>query len=597
MNITHVQLRKLFADFWESKNHKLIPPISLIPENDPTTLFTSAGMQPLIPYLMGKPHPVGKRLYNIQPCFRTQDIEEVGDNRHMTFFEMMGNWSLGNYFKEDQLAWVWEFFTKSLGLPKEKLFVSVFAGTKDVPRDEESAQIWKKLGISEQKIFYYGLKYNWWSRSGMPEQMPVGEIGGPDSEIFYDFGADKKCGPDCQPWCNCGRFLEIGNSVFIQYKKNEKGMLEELPIKSVDFGGGLERILAAVNNDDDIFTIDVFSSIISTLEKTIKVSYQDNKNQSAFRVVSDHVKASVFLIANGVTLSNKEQGYFLRRLLRRSAVKMRLFTDLSQTISVFKTITASILETYDGIYFNKTKDLQKISAVIENELNRFSKTIDMGLKEIQKLETIDGKKAFDIYQTYGFPLEIMEELMKEKGQQIDKKIFREEFEKHRQLSRTASAGMFKSGLADNSGQVVKYHTATHLIHQALFDVLKTDVRQEGSNITGERLRFDFSAPAKPTEEQIKEVEKIVNQKIQEGLPVYFKEMSKKKAMQMAAKAFFKQKYPDIVKVYFINNYSKELCGGPHVDNTKELGSITIYKTEKIGANTFRVYAKKELTNL
>ncbi len=599
MKIAHLQLRKSFSDFWKSKDHKEVPPIPLIPQNDPTTLFTGSGMQQLVPYLLGEPHPLGKKLYNIQPCIRSQDIEEVGDNRHDTFFEMMGNWSLGTYFKKEQLAWFWDFLTKDLKLPKEKLYVSVFKGTEDLPEDTETYKIWKSLGISKEKIFKYGPEKNWWSRAGVPENMPAGEPGGPDSEVFYEFTQvkhDPKYGKTCHPNCDCGRFMEIGNSVFMQYKKNIDGSFAELPNKNVDFGGGLERILAVCNDDPDIFMTDVFFPIIQSLERFLGKSYKEEQYKSALRVIADHIKTAVFLIVAGVRPSNKEQGYILRRLLRRAAVKIRFLSSRSVHPDDFSVVCQEVLNIYEEVYFHKEKDFQIIKPIIEEEISRFNNNLDRGLKEVEKIKTVDGRIAFNLYQTYGFPLEITEELFKEKGQEIDKKQFSEEFEKHKHLSRTASAGKFKGGLADHSEQTLKYHTATHLLHQALFDVLGNDIRQEGSNITVERLRFDFYSGKKPTDEEIRKIEEIINKKIQESIQVSFKMMPKNEALKIGARAFFREKYPDTVKVYFVGKsldkaYSKEFCGGPHVQNTKEIGTISIYKLEKIGSNLYRIYAK------
>jgi len=594
MGITHLQLRKLFSDFWKSKEHKEIPPIPLVPQNDPTTLFTGSGMQQLVPYLLGEPHPLGKKLYNIQPCIRVQDIEEVGDNRHDTFFEMMGNWSLGTYFKKEQLAWFWEFLTKELKLPREKLYVTVFAGTKNLQEDTESYEVWKSLRIPEKKIFKYGPEKNWWSRAGVPDNMPAGEPGGPDSEVFYEFTDvkhDPKYGKECHPNCDCGRFLEIGNSVFMQYKKNKDGSFSELPNKNVDFGGGLERILSVLNNNPDIFLTDVFYPIIKSLEQSTGKSYEEPLNKPSMRIIADHMKTAIGIIVSGVTPSNKEQGYVLRRLLRRAAVKMHLLTRMRIQPSHFISICQSTLKTYQSVYFDFEKDIKKVQPVIEDEMNRFSKTLENGLKEVHKIKEVDGKIAFDLYQTFGFPLEITEELFKEKGQRIDKKQFTLEFEKHKNLSRTASAGKFKGGLADHSEQTLKYHTATHLLHQALFDVLGQDIRQEGSNITVERLRFDFYSGKKPINEEMKKVGEIINKKIKESIPVSFKIMPKEEALKLGARSFFREKYPDMVKVYSVGDYSKEFCGGPHVQNTKDIGKIEIYKFEKIGSNLYRVYAK------
>lgn len=587
-----ITLRNLFSQFWQGKNHQEVAPVGLIPK-DETTLFTSSGMQQLVPYLKGKPHSQGKRLYNIQPCFRAVDIEEVGDSRHTTFFEMMGNWSLGDYFKEEQLEWFYKFLTEIINLPPEKLFVTVFKGNKQVPKDEESALIWKKLGIPESRIFYYGVDKNWWSRSGTPNEMPVGEIGGPDSEVFYDFGTphDKKYGNNCHPNCDCGRFLEIGNSVFIQYRKKADGSLEELPQKNVDFGGGLERILAACANNPDIFQTDAFKEIITTIEKVSGKNYSQIESQFAMQIIADHIKASIFLITNGIKPSNKTQGYILRRLLRRAAVKLNSLEKITNEEDLL-TVADSVLSAYDGIYFNKTKDKQLISSEIGSEIFKFTQTLKQGLKIIDKTDSskINAKFAFDLFQSCGFPFEITQELMSQKGIKLNKEEFDQEFKKHQNLSRTSSVGMFKSGLADSSEQVIKYHTATHLLLQALRDVLGSEVKQAGSNITSERLRFDFSYDKKPKEEEIKKIENIVNQKIKEALTVYFKTMSKNEAEKTGALASFSEKYGYKVKVYFIGDYSKELCNGPHVKNTSEIGSFKIIKVKKIGGNLMRIYA-------
>ncbi len=594
MTLTHVQLRKKFADFWEKNQHKEVPPIPLVPQNDPTTLFTGSGMQQLVPYLLGEIHPLGTRVYNIQPCFRSQDIEEVGDNRHTTFFEMMGNWSLGDYFKKEQLGWFWSFLTKEIGLPKNNLYVTVFAGDKknNLPEDTESMKIWAEIGVPENHIFKYGPEKNWWSRAGVPDNMPPGEPGGPDSEVFYEFDRvphDKKFGETCHPNCDCGRFMEIGNSVFMEYKKTEKGF-EELPKKNVDFGGGLERILAAVNDDPDIFMTDVFSATISQIEGLTGRKYE-NDNQSKMRIIADHLKGATFLISGGVRPGNKEHGYVLRRLLRRSAIKMYQLTD-GKTSDFSSIADSGVLSSYDNVQGMSRENLKEtVVSIIAEEIKKFNLSVARGLKEIRKIDSVDGKIAFDLYQNFGFPYELTHELFQEKGQEIDHKQFVSEFNKHKELSRTSSAGKFKGGLADHSAQTIKYHTATHLLHQALYDVLGSDVRQEGSNITADRLRFDFYSPRKPDDIDIKNVEAVMNEKIKDSLPVIFKIIPKEEALKVGAKSFFREKYPDMVKVYFVGEYSKEFCGGPHVSNTKEIGQITLYKLEKIGSNLYRVYAK------
>lgn len=616
------QIREKFIKFFVERGHTEIAPARLVPENDPSTLFTSSGMQPLVPYLLGQSHPAGKRLVDSQPSFRAEDIEEVGDNRHTTFFEMLGNWSLGDYFKKEQLPWIWEFLTKELNLPKEKLYVTVFEGGNGVPKDIESYEAWKNLGVSEDHTFFYGADKNWWSRSGSPDKMPAGEIGGPDSEIFYEFtqlehhtGYGEKCHPNCE----CGRFLEIGNSVFIQYKKKEDGSLEELPQKNVDFGGGLERLTAATNNNPDIFESDLFEKITTSIGNITGRDYQDPTVSSEFEIIADHIKAATFLIASGVTPSNKLQGYVLRRLLRSSAVRLRI--DECFTVKDLKDlakISESVFETYadTGLLDNSLKG--KVKSEIEAEMDKFSKTLDRGLKEIEKIDQIDGKKAFDFYQTFGFPYEVTEELFRQKGQEINKEEFRAEFEKHRELSRAASAGMFKGGLADHSEIVTKYHTATHLLHQALRDVLGSEVFQKGSNITAERLRFDFSFDRKMTDEEINRVENIVNKKIEQDLKVDRKILNPDEAKKMNAIGLFNEKYGTEVSIYGIGPgylldkdakdrrdrggyYSLEFCGGPHVERTGIIGKINhgtilqgkikIIKEEAVSSGIRRIRAQ------
>lgn len=588
--MTSREIREKYIKFFIERGHKEIPAAPLVLENDPTTLFTSAGMQPLVPYLKGESHPLGKRLVNSQPSFRSQDIMEVGDNRHTTFFEMLGNWSLGDYFRKEQIPWFYEFLTKELGLPVEKLYVTVFKGDGTVPKDDESAEIWKSLGISEDRIFYYGADKNWWSMSGPPDKMSPGEIGGPDSEVFYDFGEylhDRDA--PCHPNCECGRFLEIGNSVFIQYVKKEDGTLGELPQKNVDFGGGLERLTAAVNNDPDIFKTDLFWPVIQKIEEVAGKNYEDNER--AMRIIVDHIKAAVFIIIAGVLLSNKLHGYVLRRLLRRAAVKLH---KLDYDIKLLSDIAEPILKVYDGMFgVDKARHAGLVKDMVVEEMARFSKTLDRGLGQAEKTEHIDGKIVFDLYQSYGFPLEITEELAREKGQEIDHAEFEKEFEKHRELSRTASAGIFKGGLGEDTPQTRKLHTATHLLHAALRQVLGEHVKQMGSNITPERLRFDFSYPKPLTEDEIKLIGELVNQKIKENLPVSWKETTLDEALKEGALAFFGEKYGDKVKVYTIGDFSKEVCGGPHVENTGEIGRVTITKEEGLGSGTRRIYAQVE----
>ncbi|GIW63972.1 MAG: alanine--tRNA ligase [Patescibacteria group bacterium] len=595
--MNHLILRDKFKKFWGKNAHKWVPPIPLVPINDPTTLFTGSGMQQLVPYLLGQEHPLGKRLFNIQPCFRSQDIEDIGDNRHTTFFEMMGNWSLGDYFKKEQLSWLFEFLVEELGLNPNKLYVTVFSGWKDLPADEESIEIWKDIysryGIKAElgeRIFKYSAEKNWWSRSGVPENMPVNEPGGPDSEVFYLFDSvehNTKFGKTCHPNCDCGRFIEIGNSVFMQYKKTESGFVE-LPKKNVDFGGGLERILSACYDTPDVFLTDLYKPLIDSLQQSLGLDYNSD-DKTSLRVIADHLKASIFLIKDKVMPANKEQGYFLRRLIRRLAVKIYQ-TKEQVKFEYIKEAIQVLVKMYQNVYFNP-EDTIEISEVIKQELERFNQTIKQGFKKIKTIERITPKLAFDLYQSYGFPFEIIKEIFEQKGQKLTREEFENYLEEHKQISRRSMVKKFKGGLADNQKQTIRYHTATHLIHQALTDLLGETVRQEGSNITAERLRFDFYSEKQPDVNTKNKLEEIVNQKIKEGLPVRYEIMPKEKAYQIGAKSFFKEKYPDKVKVYFIGDYSKEFCGGPHVNNTSEIGSIKILKLKRIGSDLYRVYAK------
>lgn len=589
------QIRKAYLDFFIKKGHKEIPASSLIPENDPTTLFTSSGMQPLVPYLLGEKHPLGKRLVNSQRSFRSQDIDEVGDNRHTTFFEMLGNWSLGDYFKKEQLPWFYEFLTKKLGLPPEKLYVTVFEGNKDIPRDEEVAAIWKNLGINKDRIFYYAFEKNWWSRSGTPNFMPVGEPGGPDSEVFYDLGTSHNnvFGKKCHPNCECGRFVEIGNSVFMQYQKTATGF-KELPQKNVDFGGGLERLSMAVNHQPDIFKTDLFYPLIQKLEEISQRKYQEVNIKKAMRIICDHIKASVFMIGDGVIPSNKAQGYVLRRLIRRSLVYSQEI-GINTTTSFLKDLVSTIVGCYSNYYTYLSGKQEQITLILGDESLRFGKTLKKGLKEIEKTQVLDGKSAFKIYETYGFPWEMTEEIARRRGQKINKIEFEQEFKKHQQLSRSASIGMFKGGLADQSQETKKLHTATHLLHAALRKVLGNHVMQKGSHIMAERLRFDFSHPQKMSEAEIKKVEDLINEQIRKNLAVKMEAKTYTEALKEGALGFFKEKYEEKVKVYTIGPpaggwFSREICGGPHVDFTSSLGKFRIKKEESVAAGIRRIYA-------
>ena len=595
-------VRAKYIEFFKEhpRNHKVIPSTSLVPENDPSTLFVGSGMQPLIPYLLGEKHPLGNRLVDSQKAFRSQDIEEIGDNRHTTFFEMLGNWSLGDYFKKEQLNWFFEFLTKILKLDPNKLYVSVFAGNEIVPKDNESIEIWKEIFKSVdieantgERIFTYDVSKNWWSRSGVPANMPAFEPGGPDSEVFYEFSQvehDPKFGEKCHPNCDCGRFLEIGNSVFMQYQKQSDGTFKELPQKNVDFGGGLERLAAATQDEPDIFKIDLYWPIIEKIEEETEKSYEVEEHKSAIRIIADHIKAATFLIADGVFPSNKEGGYILRRLLRRSAVKMHMLRGGFEPVPNFSSLVKEIIKMYKDIYFDNPAMAEQISVVIETEMSKFAKSLGKGLKMLENIQKPDGKTAFDLYQSYGFPWEITSEILTQKGIKIDRAEFEKEFKKHQDLSRSTSSGMFRGGLADHSEKVVKLHTATHLLQQALRDVLGNHVRQKGSHITSERLRFDFTHPNELSNKEKEEIEDILNEKIQRDLKVNMKIIPFKEAVNEGALFVEGEKYPEKVKVYSINSYSKEVCGGPHVETTKSLGYFKIIKEESLGSGIRRIYA-------
>lgn len=598
--MTTKEIREKYLEFFKARDHKEIVPSPLVLENDSTTLFTSSGMQPLVPYLKGElTHPSGVRLVDSQPSLRLQDLEEVGDNRHTTFFEMLGNWSLGDYFKAEQLPWIWEFMTKELGLDPKRLFVSVFEGNDDVSKDTVSYNIWIKIGVPKDHIFFYPAEKNWWSRAGIPSKMPIGEIGGPDSEIFYEFDIphNPAFGKFCHPNCDCGKFLEIGNSVFMQYKKTEKG-LQELPNKNVDFGGGLERISAAVNGDPDIFKIDMFAEIIKKVETEVGFKYGGNiKKDKSFRIIADHLRASANLLAEGVVPSNKLHGYILRRLIRRAMFHFHL---LGSGIS--GGAVSHVAESLRDEYPNIDKNWDSVEENLNAEATRFESALKRGLAKLTKAVSdgvnIDGKFAFDLYQNDGFPLELTLEILGQNGMNFDEKqknAFQTEFERHKENSRSMSAGLFKGGLENKSNETItKLHTATHLLHAALREVLGEHVSQKGSHITNERLRFDFSHPEKLTLNEMGKVENLINEQIKKALPVSFKTETLPEAIAEGALHFFGEKYGKEVKVYTVGPksapFSREVCGGPHVDNTREIGSVKLIKQEKIGAGITRIYA-------
>jgi alanyl-tRNA synthetase len=585
--MTSRELVEKYLQFFKEKGHSVIPSASLIPENDPTVLFTTAGMHPLVPYFLGEEHPAGKRLTNNQICLRTDDIDEVGDTTHHTFFEMLGNWSLGDYWKEESIKNSFEFLTEVLKINKDKLAITCFAGDEDAPKDTESAEIWKKLGIPEKRIYFLSKEDNWWG--------PAGETGpcGPDTEIFFETG-EKSCSSNCRPGDNCGRFVEIWNNVFMQYAKTSEGKYIPLKQNNVDTGMGVDRTTAVLNGlADDYLVKDLWGEIILAIKEISGKDYEDETK--AFRIIADHIRASVFLAAEGVIPGNKLQGYVLRRLIRRA---VRWGKKLKIAKPFLEKVAQAVINSYKKAYPTLKEKEKEIIAVIKEEENKFSQTLEKGLKEIEKIGELDGKNAFFLYETYGFPLELTEEIALDRGQKINRKVFAEEFAKHKNLSKTASAGMFKGGLSDASEEVTQFHTTTHLLHAALRKVLGNHISQKGSNITSERLRFDFSHPEKLTEEQLKAVSDLINEQITKKLPVKVETMSLKEAKEKGALAFFGEKYGEKVKVYTIGNsntdfFSKEVCGGPHVEDTSEIGRVRIIKQEKIGGGVVRIYIAKE----
>ena len=610
-------LRQQYLEFFKERGHAIVPSSPLVPENDPTTLFTGSGMQPMMPYLLGASHPQGKRLADSQKSFRSQDIEEVGDNRHTTFFEMLGNWSLGDYFKKEQLEWFFEFLTDVVKLDPQKIYVSIFVGKPElnIPRDDEAIHIWQSLfekkgikaevvddaetqGMKNGRIFSYDEKKNWWSRAGAPQNMPIGEPGGPDSEVFYDFGAEAQLHENsewkdtpCHVNCDCGRFLEIGNNVFMTYLKTESGF-EPLKQKNIDFGGGLERVLAAQQQEPDVFKTDAFWAIIEKLTAFSGKAYEDSKTQRSFRVIADHLKAATMLASDGVFPANKLQGYVARRLIRR-AVRFGKMIGIQKPF--IAEISQVVIDQYQDAYPNVKVQASKILQILGEEEAKFLKTLDRGLRDIEKLPQLDGTNAFQLYETYGFPLELTEEIALERGQKIDTEIVRKAFEEHKNRSRDASAGKFKGGLAEHNEVTTQYHTATHLLQAALRQVLGTHVQQKGSHITNERLRFDFTHPQPMTQEEIQKVEAQVNEWIQADLPMTRQEMPKQAALDSGAIAFFIEKYPEQVSVYTVGKdpekdwVSKEFCGGPHVTHTGEIGALKILKEQSVAAGIRRVY--------
>ncbi len=588
-NLTSKELRELWKNFFKEKGHAIISSASLIPEHDPTVLFTTAGMHPLVPYLLGAPHPAGKRLADVQKCVRTGDIDEVGDSSHCTFFEMLGNWSLGDYFKKEMIAYSYEFLTEKLGIDKNRLAVSVFAGDSDAPRDEESAKLWEECGINKDKIFFLPKSNNWWG--------PAGQTGpcGPDTEMFIDFG--HPCGKDCSPACDCGNYLEIWNDVFMQYNKTADGKFEPLKQKNVDTGMGLERTICILQGKKSVYETDIFAPIIKCIEEISgKVYGCDAETDRAIRIIADHTRTAVFMIGdeNGITCSNVDQGYILRRLLRRA---IRYCKHLGIESKKLSELAEVVIDNYADVYVELRQNAQKITDEIDREEERFEKTLQGGLKEFDKLchylvgDTISGKAAFKLYDTYGFPLEMTQELGAERGLKVNVDDFQKAFAEHQQKSQAGAEQKFKGGLADNTEVTARLHTATHLMHRALKIVLKDEnANQKGSNINSERLRFDFTFPRPMTAEEIKAVENIVNEAIKADVPVVCEEMTVDEAKAQGAVGLFASKYGEKVKVYTMGKYSKEICGGPHASRTGELGKFRIVKEQSSSAGIRRIKA-------
>ncbi len=632
------EVRQKYLDFMKQRGHVIVPRANIVPAEDPTTLFTGSGMQPMVPYLLGETHPQGVRLADSQTCLRAQDIDEVGDNRHTTFFEMLGNWSLGDYFKEEQIRWMWEFLTVELELDPQKLYVSCFAGDESlgIPRDEETAELWQELfesvgveakivdigaasvgdehGMQGGRIFYYDAKENWWSRAGVPAAMPVGEPGGPDSEMFYDFGEEHHDASFGQPHpaSDSGRFMEIGNNVFMQYLRSEAGF-EVLRHKNIDFGGGLERLAAAVNDDPDIFKTAVLWPVVDQLVQLTGAAYEDNT--AAMRVIADHLRSVTFMAVDGVRPSNTTQGYVMRRMARRA---IRRGLELGIETGLMAAVVPVVIDIYKDDYSEVVEQAEAVIQALTGEEEQFRTTLERGLREFTKRTSeldfsqrppvltgkrtpLTGKLIFQLSDTYGFPAELsLEEADKESVPVDDnwQADFDRLLEEQKDRSRTASAGQFKGGLADHSAQTVRYHTATHLMYRALRNVLGDHVVQRGSNNTAERLRFDFSHAERMTPEQITAVEKIVNDVIAANLPVSYVEMDKDVAFEVGALGAFGEKYPDTVKVYTVGDpdgdwYSREICGGPHVALTGELGHFRVVKEESSSAGVRRIKAVLE----
>ncbi len=585
----------MWFDFFRKHGHAIISSASLIPENDPTVLFTTAGMHPLVPYLLGEKHPAGVRLADVQKCVRTGDIDEVGDASHCTFFEMLGNWSLGDYFKDEMIPWSYEFLTSPeyLGIDPKRLAVSVFAGDDDCPRDERSAELWEKAGIAHDRIFFLPKENNWWGPAGITGPC------GPDSEMFIDNGQPKCC-DECSPACDCGKYLEIWNDVFMQFNKTADGKYEPLKQKNVDTGMGLERTLCILQGKKSVYETDLFAPIIAAIESIGSGKYgSDEETTKAIRIVADHIRTSVFMIGDekGVACSNVDQGYILRRLLRRA---VRFAKKLDIEIGKLTVVAEAVIEEYKDVYPELEINRDRIINEITTEEERFERTLQGGIKEFEKLchylvgDTISGKASFKLYDTYGFPIEMTIELAKEKGLKVNVEDFNKAFAEHQQKSHAGAEQKFKGGLADHSEATARLHTATHLMHRALKEVLHDEnANQKGSNITEERLRFDFTFPRALTPEEIKEVEDKVNEAIKADVPVVCEEMTVEEAKEQGAVGLFTAKYGEKVKVYTMGKYSKEICGGPHASHTGELGHFRIVKEQSSSAGVRRIKAVLE----
>lgn len=586
--MTANELRTMYVSFFKERGHKEIASASLLPENDPTVLFTTAGMHPLVPYLLGEKHPGGNRLTGIQKCVRTDDIDEVGDDTHLTFFEMLGNWSLGDYFKEKSISMSYEFLTKHLHIPAERLAVTVFEGDALVPADMEAEQIWKGLGLKDEQIYRYGREENWWG--------PAGQTGpcGPDTEIFYDMG-QPKCGPDCGPACKCGKYVEIWNNVFMQFNKEADGSFSELKQKNIDTGMGLERILTIFNGKTNVYETELFVPLMTKLEEILE-SLGKTIPEREKRIICEHIRATTFILGDPkqIAPSNTEQGYILRRFIRRI---IRLFKKADIHENYLCVLSEIIIRQYQEVYPELGENQSFILEQLEKEYNLFSRTLDEGLKKANRYldqlgenQVLSGELAFKLYDTYGFPIEFTSELAQERGYHVDMDGFYRKFEEHQEKSRQGAAGKFAGGLADHNEQTARLHTATHLLNGALRKVLGDTINQRGSNITSERLRFDFSFDRKVTREELDQVASIVNEAIEKQIEVIMEELPLKDAYESGAIGVFSGKYEDVVKVYTIPGYSKEICGGPHAKNTGELVSFKILKEEASSAGVRRIKA-------